>query len=146
LSRFVGDERVRNIIGQHQTTVDFRTIMDERKVLLVNLSKGKIGPENAQFLGFLLVQQLLLTALSHANMEADRRPDFMLYVDAFQNFATTLFATVLSEVRKYEIASTVANQYLTQFTPLMREAIFGNIGSIVSFTLVMQDAARAPEM
>jgi tetratricopeptide (TPR) repeat protein len=146
-SRFVGDERVRNIIGQHQTTLDFRQMMDERKVLLVNLSKGKIGPENAQFLGLLVVQRLLLTALSRADMEADQRADFMLYVDEFQNFATSLFATVLSEGRKYGIAATIANQYLTQLNPATREAIFGNIGSIVSFTLGMQDAAAlAPEM
>lgn len=146
-SRFVGDRLVRNIIGQRKTTLDFRSIMDRRRVLLVNLSKGKIGPENAQFLGLLLVQSLLITALSRADVHADRRPDFYLYVDEFQNFATELFATILSEGRKYGIAAVVANQYLTQLDTPMREAIFGNVGSLVCFRVGIHDApALAPEM
>ncbi|MBZ0275940.1 MAG: type IV secretion system DNA-binding domain-containing protein, partial [Anaerolineae bacterium] len=145
-SRFVGDGRVRNIIGQRHTTLDFRQIMDSRQILLVNLSKGKIGPENAQFLGLLLVQRLLLTALSRADMPPEMRPNFYLYVDEFQNFATEMFATVLSEGRKYGVSVTVANQYLTQLSPFIREAIFGNVGSIVSFRVGTQDAgALAPE-
>ncbi|WP_119071509.1 type IV secretion system DNA-binding domain-containing protein [Aggregatilinea lenta] len=146
-SRFVGDRLVRNIIGQRHTTIDFRQLMDERKILLVNLSKGRIGPENAQFLGLLLVQRLLLTALSRADLPPEARPDFFLYVDEFQNFATDLFGTVLSEGRKYGVAVTVANQYLTQLDAPIREAIFGNVGSLVSFRVGTQDAALlAPEM
>ncbi|MBN2304910.1 MAG: type IV secretion system DNA-binding domain-containing protein, partial [Anaerolineae bacterium] len=146
-SRFVGDQLVRNIIGQRHTTVDFREVMDKKRILLVNLSKGKIGPESAQFLGLLLVQRLLLTALSRADVSVDQRPDFFLYVDEFQNFATEMFATVLSEGRKYGVAVTVANQYLTQLDHTIREAIFGNVGSIISFRLGTQDAGiLAPEM
>lgn len=146
-SRFVGDRRVRHIVGQRRTTLNFRQIMDKQQILLVNLSKGKIGAENAQFLGLLLVQQLLITALSRANMPANQRKDFFLYVDEFQNFATDLFATILSEGRKYGIAVVVANQYLTQLDHHIREAIFGNVGSLVSFRLGTQDAATmAPEM
>jgi tetratricopeptide (TPR) repeat protein len=139
-SRFIGDQRIRNIVGQRKTTVDFRKVMDERRILLVNLSKGKIGPENAQFLGLLLVQRLLLTSLGRADMAAEDRADFMLYVDEFQNFATKMFATVLSEGRKYGVSATVANQYLTQLDPFIREAIFGNIGTMVSFQLGTRDA------
>ncbi len=146
-SRFVGDERVRHIIGQRRSTLDFRAIMDKRKILLVNLSKGKIGPENAQFLGLLLIQRLLLSALSRADMPMAERADFMIYVDEFQNFATPLFATMLSEGRKYGVAATMANQYLTQLIPPIREAVFGNVGTLISFTLGTQDAhALAPEM
>jgi hypothetical protein len=144
---FVGDRRVRQIIGQPTTTIDFRRVMDDRKILLVNLCKGKIGAENAQFLGLLLVQRLLMTALSRADLPEDRRPDFMLYVDEFQNFATKTFGTILSEGRKYGVAATVANQYLTQLDPPVREAIFGNVGTIVSFRMGTQDAVTlAPEM
>lgn len=146
-SRFVGDSRIRNIVGQRETTVDFRAVMDRQQILLVNLSKGRIGPESAQFLGLLLVQSLLITALSRAELPRSQRPDFFLYVDEFQNFATDLFATMLSEGRKYGIALTVANQYLTQLDPAIRDSIFGNVGSLVSFRLGTQDAlALAPEM
>ncbi len=146
-SRFVGDSRIRNIIGQRETTLDFRAIMDREQVLLVNLSKGRIGPDSAQFLGLLLVQSLLITALSRAEQPRGERPDFFLYVDEFQNFATDLFATMLSEGRKYGIALTVANQYLTQLDHAIRDAIFGNVGSIVSFRLGPTDALMlAPEM
>jgi len=146
-NRFVGDRLVRNIIGQRHTTIHFRQIMDKRQILLVNLSKGKIGPENAQFLGLLLVQRLLLTALSRADMHPENRPDFFLYVDEFQNFATEMFTTVLSEGRKYGLATVVANQYLTQLDHTIRDAIFGNVGSIISFRLGTQDApVLAPEM
>lgn len=144
---FVGDRRVRHIVGQRKTTIDFRRVMDERKILLVNLCKGKIGAENAQFLGLLLVQRLLMTALSRADVPEDRRPDFMLYVDEFQNFATKTFSTILSEGRKYGVAATVANQYLTQLDPPIREAIFGNVGTIVNFRLGINDATMlTPEM
>lgn len=146
-SRFVGDARIRNIIGQRYSTIDYRDIMDNRKVLLVDLSKGKIGPESAQFLGLLLVQGLLITALSRTDRSPDERTDFFLYVDEFQNFATELFASVLSEGRKYGIAVTIANQFLTQLPSDVRQAIFGNVGSIISFRLGMNDAlALAPEM
>lgn len=139
-SRFVGDARIRHIVGQRKTTINFREIMDQRKVLLVSLSKGKIGPESAQFLGLLLMQELLIAALSRSDQAVDQRPDFFLYVDEFQNFATDLFGTMLSEGRKYGIVATVANQYLTQLPHDIREAIFGNVQTLVSFRLGTQDA------
>ncbi|MBX3063565.1 MAG: type IV secretion system DNA-binding domain-containing protein [Anaerolineae bacterium] len=146
-NRFCGDSLVRNIIGQHNTTLHFREIMNERKVLLVKLSKGRIGPENSQFLGLLVVQNLLMTALSRADMPPDERPDFFLYVDEFQNFATELFATILSEGRKYGVAAVVANQYLSQLDGEIRDAIFGNVGSLVCFRVGTQDApVLSPEM
>jgi type IV secretory pathway TraG/TraD family ATPase VirD4 len=146
-SRFVNDSRVRNIVGQRKSTIDIRGIMDRQQILLVNLSKGLIGPENAQFLGLLLVQRLLLAALSRANMPAEQRPDFMLYVDEFQNFATPMFSTVLSEGRKYGVSATLANQYLTQLSGGTREAIFGNVGTLISFRLGLQDAIMlSPEV
>ena len=144
---FVGDRLVRNMVGQRHTTINFRRLMDQRQILLVNLSKGKIGPESAQFLGLLIVQRLLITALSRSDVPPEQRPDFFLYVDEFQNFATDLFSTIMSEGRKYGIAVTIANQYLTQLNQATRESIFGNIGSIVSFRLGTQDAlALAPEL
>lgn len=146
-NRFVGDERVRHIIGQRQTTLNFREIMDRRKVLLVNLSKGLVGSESAQFLGLLLVQRLLITALERADVSADQRPDFVLYVDEFQNFATPLFSTILSEGRKYGLMTVLANQYLTQLDAKVRSALFGNVGTLVSFRLGLEDAhILAPEM
>ncbi|MEP7288871.1 MAG: type IV secretion system DNA-binding domain-containing protein [Chloroflexota bacterium] len=146
-SHFVGDRLVRNIIGQRESTIDFRQIMDKRQILLVNLSKGKIGAEGSQFLGLLLVQSLLIAALSRADSPADQRPDFFLYVDEFQNFATELFGTVLSEGRKYGVSTVIANQYLTQLDSDIRDAIFGNVGSMMCFRLGIQDAsALLPEM
>ncbi|GAB4573444.1 MAG: hypothetical protein Kow0077_15890 [Anaerolineae bacterium] len=146
-SRFVGDSRVRNIIGQRETTLDFRRVMDQQQILLVNLSKGKIGPESAQFLGLLMIQGLLITALSRADLPPSQRPDFFIYVDEFQNFATDLFGVMLSEGRKYGIALTMANQYLTQLDHAIREAVFGNVGSLVAFRLGTADAAAlAPEV
>ncbi|MCC7209381.1 MAG: TraM recognition domain-containing protein [Anaerolineae bacterium] len=146
-NRFVGDRLVWSIIGQRTSTLDFRATMDRRRILLVNLSKAKIGPENAQFLGLLLVQSLLIAALSRADMPSAERPDFCLYVDEFQNFATDLFASILSEGRKYGIAAVIANQYLTQLERPVQEAIFGNVGSLVAFRLGIHDApALVPEM
>ena len=146
-NRFVGDERVRNIIGQRKSALDFREIMDKRKILLVNLSKGLVGEDNAQFLGLLLVQRLLIAALGRADMPADQRPDFVMYVDEFQNFATELFATMLSEGRKYGMVCVLANQYLTQIEHEVQDAIFGNVGTLVCFRLGMKDAQQlASEM
>jgi hypothetical protein len=141
-NRFVGDARVRNIIGQSKSSLDFRAIMDERKILLVNLSKGKIGPESAEFLGFLLLQSLLIAALSRADTAASERTDFCLYVDEFQTFATESFAAMLSEGRKYGICLVMANQYLGQLPGDLREAVFGNVGSLITFAVGSDDAHR----
>ncbi len=146
-SRFVGDRRVRQIIGQSESSINFRSVMDDRKILLADLSKGKIGPENAQFLGLLFVNLLLFAALSRASMEPEKRSDVYLYVDEFQNFATDLFATILSEGRKYGVATICANQYLTQIPSSVRDAVFGNVGTMISFRLGVHDAASLiPEL
>src|SRR5690606_39496658 len=107
--RFGTDSTMRNIIGQPHSAFDFRKVMDERKILLVNLSKGLIGEENSNFRGLILVPRLLIAAMSRADVPEDRRPDFYLYVDEFQNFATEDFAQILSEARKYHLSLTVGN-------------------------------------
>lgn len=139
-NRFVGDVRIRNIIGQSKSSLDFRQIMDDRKILLVNLSKGKIGPESAEFLGFLLLQSLLIAALSRADQVREERDDYCLYVDEFQTFATESFAAMLSEGRKYGICLVMANQYLGQLPGDLRQAVFGNVGSLIAFGVGSDDA------
>ena len=140
-NRFVGDQLVRNIVGQSKSTLDFRAAMDERRILLVNLSKGKIGPESATFLGLLLLQSLLIAVLSRADQASREREDFCIYVDEFQTFATESFAAMLSEGRKYGLCLVMANQYLNQLPPDLQRAVFGNVGTLVAFQVGVQDAA-----
>jgi hypothetical protein len=138
--RFVTDSTLRNIIGQPYSAFDFRKVMDERKILLVNLSKGLIGEENSNFLGLILVPRLLIAAMSRANVDESQRPDFYLYVDEFQNFATEDFAQILSEARKYHLSLTVGNQFIGQIEEKIKDAIFGNVGTLVSFRIGQDDA------
>jgi hypothetical protein len=138
--RFVTNKLMRNIIGQGSSSFDFRKVMDEGKILIVNLSKGLIGEENAQFLGLLLVPKILSAAMSRADISEKDRKDFYLYVDEFQNFATDDFAQILSEARKYKLNLTVGNQYISQIDERVRDAVFGNVGSIVSFKVGVNDA------
>src|SRR5471030_2530999 len=107
--------------------------MDEQKILLINLSKGKIGEENASFLGLVLVPKILVAAMSRQDMAMDKRRDFFLYVDEFQNFATPDFAQILSEARKYRLSLIVANQFIGQMEEDVKKAVFGNVGTMVSF-------------
>ncbi len=138
--RFITNKTIRNIIGQSQSAFDFRKVMDEGKILIVNLSKGKLGEENSNFLGLVLVPRLLSAAMSRANIpEKDRRP-FYLYVDEFQNFATPDFATILSEARKYKLNLIVANQFTSQMEDEVKNAVFGNVGSLISFRTGVADA------
>jgi len=138
--RFVTNRTIRNIIGQPQSAFDFRAVMDEGKILIVNLSKGKLGEENSNFLGLVLVPRLLSAAMSRADiLEKDRRP-FYLYVDEFQNFATPDFATILSEARKYKLNLIVANQFTSQMEDEVKNAVFGNVGTLVSFRVGVGDA------
>ncbi len=140
LGHFVASPLLRNIIGQERNRLDLRTIMDEGRVLVVNLSKGRLGDDASSLLGSLLVSSLQLEAMGRADLpEAERRP-FHLYVDEFQNFATDSFATILSEARKYRLALTVANQYLAQMDDATRAAVFGNVGTLVSFQVGADDA------
>ncbi len=137
---FTANPIVRNIIGQPKSSFNIREIMDNRKILIVNLSRGLIGEDNASLLGSLLVTKIQMGAMSRADVpQADRIP-FYLYVDEFQNFATDSFAVILSEARKYALNLTVANQYIAQMSMEVKDAVFGNVGSIVSFRTSADDA------
>ena len=138
---FTANPIIRNIIGQPKSTFNIRQIMDEGKILIVNLSKGLIGEDNAGILGSFLVTKIQLAAMSRSDIERieDRRP-FYLYVDEFQNFATDSFATILSEARKYGLNLTVANQYVSQMQDTVRDAVFGNVGTMISFRVSADDA------
>jgi hypothetical protein len=137
---FTANPLVRNIIGQPKSSFNIRQIMDERKILIVNLSRGLVGEDNASLLGALLVTKIQLAAMSRADIPADQREPFYLYVDEFQNFATDSFATILSEARKYGLNLTVANQYIAQMPQEVKDAVFGNVGSIVAFRMSADDA------
>lgn len=130
---FTANPIVRNIIGQPKSSFSMRQIMDERKILIVNLSRGLIGEDNASLLGALLVTKIQMGAMSRADIDMSERTPFYLYVDEFQNFATESFATILSEARKYGLNLTVANQYIAQMSMEVKDAVFGNVGSIISF-------------
>jgi len=138
---FTANPVIRNIIGQPKSTFNIREIMDDGKILIVNLSKGLIGEDNASILGAFLVTKIQLAAMSRSDIPdiKDRRP-FYLYVDEFQNFATDSFATILSEARKYGLNLTVANQYISQMSDTVRNAVFGNVGTMISFRVSADDA------
>ena len=138
---FVANPVIRNIIGQPKSSFNIRQIMDEGKILIVNLSKGLIGEDNAAILGSFLVTKIQLAAMSRSDIPRieDRRP-FYLYVDEFQNFATDSFAVILSEARKYGLNLTVANQYISQMEDTVRDAVFGNVGTMVSMRVSPEDA------
>lgn len=138
--RFVTEKRMRNIIGQSTSAFNFRKVMDEGKILLVNLAKGKLGDENSQFLGLILVPRILIAAMSRADMPMEERRDFCLYVDEFQNFSTPDFAQILSEARKFRLSLTVANQFISQIDEKIRDAVFGNVGSMVTMRAGSDDA------
>ncbi len=139
--RIVTEKFMRNIISQPKSSINFQDVMAEKKILLVDLSKGKIGEENSNFLGLLLVPRILMAALSRATLLGKEDfPDFYLYVDEFQNFATPDFATILSEARKYKLDLTVANQFIAQLSDEIKTAIFGNVGTMVSFRVGLDDS------
>lgn len=138
--RFVTNKLIRNIIGQSNSSFDFRKVMDEGKILLVNLAKGKIGEENSNFLGLILVPRILISAMSRQEIPEEKRRDFYLYVDEFQNFATPDFAQILSEARKYRLNLIVANQFIGQMEEEVKNAVFGNVGTVASFRVGVTDA------
>lgn len=138
--RFVTNRMLRNIIGQSRSSFNFRQIMDEGKILIVNLSKGTMGEENSNFLGLILVPKILAAAMSRANMPEEQRRPFYLYVDEFQNFATDTFATILSEARKYKLNLIVANQFIGQMPEDIKNAIFGNVGTMMTYRVGVTDA------
>lgn len=140
LGRFISNEVVRNIIGQSHSSFDVRQIMDERKILLCNLSKGQLGDINSDLLGFVLVSKIQIAALGRANVAEDKRPDFYLYLDEFQNFTTDSIATILSEARKYRLNLHLAHQFIQQLDEPIRDAVFGNVGTLVSYRIGVDDA------
>lgn len=133
VGRFVENEMMRNIIGQQQSSFDFRDVMDKQKILLVNLSKGKTGDVNAELLGLIIVSKLQMAALGRADMPEEDRKDFFLYIDEFQNFITDSIATILSEARKYRLNLIIAHQYIGQLVKngdtKIKDAVFGNVGT-----------------
>jgi len=138
---FVANPMVRNIIGQSKSSFNVREIMDEGKILVVNLSRGLMGEDNAAIMGALMVTKIQLAAMSRANVALDQRRPFYLYVDEFQNFATDSFAVILSEARKYGLNLTVANQYISQMPPEVKDAVFGNVGSMIVFRVGAEDGS-----
>ena len=148
VGQFISAPLIRNIIGQVRSTINMRKIMDEGKILIANISKGRIGEDNSRLLGALLITKLQLAAMSRVDIPEEERKDFYLYVDEFQNFATKSFVNILSEARKYRLSLTLANQYIAQLeemTPTgksseVKDAIFGNIGTITSFRVGAEDA------
>jgi hypothetical protein len=136
---FLSNEMMRNIIGQTKSAFDLRDVMDNKKILIVNLSKGRTGELNSKLLGMVFVMKFQAAAMSRANIPENERQDFALYVDEFQNFSTDSFATIMSEARKYHLNLIVANQFTTQLTDEIRDAVFGNMGTIVSFRIGQND-------
>ncbi len=137
---FIANDYVRPIIAQSKSTLKFRDIMDEGKILLVNLSKGRIGDLNAALLGMIIVGKLTIASFSRADMGAEKRKDFYLFIDEFQNFTTPSIATILSEARKYRLCLTIAHQFIGQLSEKIRDAVFGNVGSMIAFRVGADDA------
>ncbi|PIZ88294.1 MAG: hypothetical protein COX91_00940 [Candidatus Nealsonbacteria bacterium CG_4_10_14_0_2_um_filter_39_15] len=148
VGQFISNPLIRNIIGQVKSKIDMRRLMDEGKILIANISKGRIGEDNSRLLGALVVTKLQLSAMSRVDTPEEKRRDFYLYVDEFQNFATEAFCNILSEARKYRLSLILGNQYLAQLdemtaggrSTMVRDAVFGNVGTIVSFRIGAEDA------
>ncbi len=140
VGQFISNPLIRNIIGQIKSTINMREVMDNQKILVMNLSKGKIGEDNSKLLGALLITKLQLAAMSRVDMPEEDRKDFYLYVDEFQNFATESFANILSEARKYRLNLILGHQYITQMEETVRDAVFGNVGTLAVFRVGAEDA------
>ena len=151
VGRFIENSMMRNIIGQPKSGFDFREVMDNGKILLVNLNKGKVGEVNSNLLGLIIVAKLQMAALSRTDLPESQRKDFYLYIDEFQNFITDSIATILAEARKYKLDLTLAHQYIGQLTAgagvegksygeKIKDSIFGNVGTLVSFRIGVDDA------
>ena len=137
---FLSNQMMRNIIGQTKSSFDLRQVMDEGKILIVNLSKGRLGEMNSMLLGMIFVMKFQAAAMSRSSVPESERKDFSLFVDEFQNFSTESFAHILSEARKYRLNLIVANQFISQLSEEIREAVFGNVGTIISFRTGPNDA------
>lgn len=140
IGQFLSSPKIRNIVGFEKSTIDLQKMMDEEKIIILNLSQGKLGEDNSSLLGALFITKLQLAAMNRAAMPEKDRKDFYLYVDEFQNFATTSFVKILSEARKYHLNLVLGNQYIAQVDEEVQKAIFGNVGSIASFIVGATDA------
>ncbi|MBU1131095.1 DUF87 domain-containing protein [Patescibacteria group bacterium] len=140
VGRFLSSSMMRNIVGQIKSSIDLRSIMDDKKIFLLNLSKGRIGEDNSALLGAMIITKLQLAAMSRVDIPEEQRNDFYLYVDEFQNFATESFVNILSEARKYRLNLILAHQYILQLDEKVAAGIFGNIGTICSFRVGAEDA------
>jgi len=140
VGQFLSSSIIRNMVGQPKSTIDLRDIMDNRKILLMNLSKGRIGEDSSALLGAMMITRIQLAAMSRVNIEEADREDFYLYVDEFQNFATESFANILSEARKYRLNLILAHQYIEQLDEKVQAAVFGNVGTITCFRIGATDA------
>ncbi len=143
IGQFVSNPMVRNIIGQQKSSFDFRKVMDEGKIVIINLSKGRMGEGNANLIGSMIITKIYLAAMSRADRsekELAQLPNFYLYVDEFQNFANESFADILSEARKYKLNLIVAHQYIEQMSDEVRAAVFGNVGTMMAFRVGAYDA------
>ena len=143
VGQFTSNPLIRNIIGQPKSSFDLRQMMDQKKIVIINLSKGRMGESNAQLLGSLLVTKIYLAAMSRADLgphEIDAAPDFSLFVDEFQSFANESFADILSEARKYKLCLHIAHQYIEQMPDEVKAAVFGNVGTMVAFRVGATDA------
>lgn len=140
VGQFLSSAIIRNIVAQPKSTIDMDDIMNNSKILLINVSKGRIGEDNSALLGAMLITKIQLAAMDRAKIPEEQRRDFFLYVDEFQNFATESFATILSEARKYRLNLTIAHQYITQMEEVVRDAVFGNVGTMITFRVGAFDA------
>jgi len=140
VGQFLSTTTIRNIVGQPESTINLNNIMDQKKVLLIDLSIGKIGEDTAALLGSMMITKIQLSAMQRAHIKEAERVDFYLYVDEFQNFATESFATILSEARKYHLNLVMTNQYIAQMPEIVKEAIFGNVGTLISFRVGAGDS------
>ena len=143
VGQFVSNPLIRNIVGQTRSSFDMREIMDKKKILILNLSKGRIGEDNSRLLGAMLITKIQLAAMSRVDVLEAEREDFFLYIDEFQNFASDSFVSILSEARKYRLCLTLSHQYIAQLDEnesKVRGAVFGNVGTIVSFRVGAEDA------
>ncbi|MFH0814707.1 MAG: type IV secretion system DNA-binding domain-containing protein [Candidatus Falkowbacteria bacterium] len=140
VGQFLSTSLVRNVVGQVKSSIDLRKIMDEKKILILNLSKGRIGEDSSGLLGAMMITKIQLAAMSRVDVPEDQRPDFYLYVDEFQNFATESFANILSEARKYHLNLTIANQYIKQLDETVWWAVQGNVGTLIVFRVGAADA------
>jgi len=141
IGQFLSASIIRNIVAQVKSTIDIRKIMDDEKIFIINLSKGRIGEDSSRLLGGMLITKMQLAAMERVDMPEKDRRDFYMYVDEFQNFAVESFASILSEARKYRLCLTMAHQYIAQLSDEVREAVFGNVGTVIAYRVGAPDAA-----